>query len=245
MICGSGSTWISRFSPNGSVQRWVASPPSRVPMARIMSASRTASLPTFDELRPITPTARSWRGIDRALAAERGRDRNAERVGERRQRVPRLRDDHAAAGDDQRLLALQQQLHHARDLRAVGHDAAVVDVADAGFAIGSRSSALRAEHVGGNFEMHRPRRRAGRDADRGAQHRAGAVGRRHRLVPARDARCSGRPSTSWYSKRSREVIASAEVSEITGLDAHSGRRARRRRSTRPARAGRRRSRACR
>ena len=38
-----------------------------------------------------------------------------------------------------------------------------------------------------------------------------------RVTPA----CSGSPSSSWYSKRSRELIAIDEVSEITGLDAHS------------------------
>ena len=52
---------------------------------------------------------------DRALAHQRGGDRDVERLGERHQFLRGVRDDHATAGDDQRPLGVRQQLQRTVD----------------------------------------------------------------------------------------------------------------------------------
>ena len=193
MIWASESTWISRFSPNGSVQRWVASPPRRVPIARIMSASRTASLPTFEELRPITPTARSWAAsiaplppsvVATGMLSASAKAVRASQASDMITPPPATISGRSAWVSRSTMRATCARSGTTR--RSLTWPTFVL-------AIGVAVIGVGAEHVGGDFEMHRSRRRAGGDADRRPQHRRGTVGRGHGLVPARHARVQRQP----------------------------------------------------
>jgi hypothetical protein len=126
--------------------------------------------------------------VDRTLAAERGDDRDVERLCEPRQFAPGLRDDHAFAGDEQRTFRLDEAVDDRRHDAWLRRNAARIDDAERFLPIDRIAARIGAEHVGRDLEMDRTGRGAGRDSDRRPHHRGGTRCMRDRLVPPNDRR---------------------------------------------------------
>ena len=93
---------------------------SRDPTVRTRSASRARVFVAGVPSSPMPPSCHHGALLDRALAGEGLRDRDAHRGGEPFQLGGGLRVDDPAAGDDQRLLGLGEQGRHGVDLGLVG-----------------------------------------------------------------------------------------------------------------------------